>query len=77
MWESKAIIINPIDAYNKLLECKEPLRYQLKINKKYANCMNKSFWDIIIKMFHIVKFVNLEDNILYICKDRMEGGDDI
>ena len=48
-----------------LLNVKEPPKYKIRVNTKYAAVMDRYFWSMVIFCYKDVVFESLEDDILY------------
>ena len=53
----------------RLLENREPYKYNLKINKKFHRSMSPNFWTTIIIYYNKVEFVELKDDEIYILEE--------
>lgn len=62
--------IDPETAYKDLLKMKEPHRYALTVNLKYANVMPKSFWEKIDNYLWPIRFIDLEECVYYELEER-------
>lgn len=53
----------------KLLQNREAYKYNLKINTKYRNSMQVIFWNIVIRYYNKVEFLNLDDDKVFILEE--------
>lgn len=58
----------------RLLENREPYKYNLKINKKFNNSMSPNFWNILTKAYNKVEFIELDDDEIYVL-EKINGED--
>lgn len=62
--------IDPVKAFEELLNLKDPSDYALKINTKYSSVMPHVFWAAISRYYWPLSFVDLDEGIYFELEER-------